>query len=53
VRGLGPAVRHVYVTASVSPRVANITRDCIKTFIADTLDRWKPKSAALSYCSLQ
>ena len=33
--------------------VAGITRDHIETFIAATLDRWKPTTAAVRYRSLQ
>ncbi len=33
--------------------VASITRDHIETFMADTLERWKPTTAAVRYRSLQ
>ena len=33
--------------------VASITRDHIETFMADTLERWKPTAAAVRYRSLQ
>jgi integrase len=33
--------------------VAGITRDHIETFMADTLERWKPTTAAVRYRSLQ
>jgi site-specific recombinase XerD len=41
------------VTTSASRRSSSTTRDHVETFIADTLQRWKPTTAAVRYRSPQ
>ena len=41
------------MTASASRRSSSITRDHIETLMAETLERWKPTTAAVRYRSLQ
>jgi site-specific recombinase XerD len=52
-RSLEALVRDNFGVTSVAASVAGITRDHIETFMAETLERWKPTTGSVRYSNLQ